>query len=131
MYNYHALALLLADAAVLAVIILQPLSRRYDDSDRGRGTVVKLPPFGRLSLPRVGCFLAVAVAVGTLLVLDRHPSVIQLYHEALLRLLNWLIGDPSTVSAYVRQLVPLVPAAFVGYLVTAAIIMPATAGRRL
>ena len=47
MYNYDALALLLADAAVLAVIILQPLSRRYDDSDQGRGTVVKLPPFGR------------------------------------------------------------------------------------
>ena len=40
MYNYDALALLLADAAVLAVIILQPLSRRYDDSDQGRGTVV-------------------------------------------------------------------------------------------
>ena len=66
MYNYDALALLLADAIVLAVIVLQPLSRRFDDSDQGRGTVVKLPPFGRQSLPRVGIFLLVAVAVGTL-----------------------------------------------------------------
>ena len=131
MYNYDALALLLADAAVLAVIILQPLSRHYDDSDRGRGTVVKLPPFGRQSLPRAGIFLVVAVAVGSLVVIDRHPSVTQLYHQALLRLLHWLIRDPSVVSAYARQLVPLVPAAFVGYLVTAAIVMPSTAGRRL
>src|SRR5215831_17220096 len=131
MYNYDALALLLADAAVLAIIIVAPLSRRYDDSDRGRGTVVRLPPFGRPSLPRVGFFLAVAVAVGTLLVLDRHSGITQLYQEALLHLLDWVIRDPSTASAYARQLVPLVPAAFVGYLVTAAIVMPATVGRRL
>jgi hypothetical protein len=131
MYNYDALALLLADGVVLAVIVLQPLSRRFDDSDQGRGTVVKLPPFGRQSLPRVGIFLLVAVAVGTLMVIDRHPAVTGLYHQALQRLLNWLIEDPSLVSAYVRQLVPLVPAAFVGYLVTAAIVMPATVGRRL
>ena len=85
MYNYDALALLLADAAVLAVIILQPLSRHYDDSDRGRGTVVKLPPFGRQSLPRAGIFLVVAAAVGSLVVIDRHPSVTELYHQALLR----------------------------------------------
>jgi hypothetical protein len=78
-YNLAALVLLAADAAVLAVIILQPLSRRYDDSDRGRGTVVKLPPFGRQSLPKVGFFLAVSVAIGTLLVTDHHPAVTQLY----------------------------------------------------
>jgi len=131
MYNYDALALLLADAAVLVVIILQPLSRRYDDSDQGRGTVVKLPPFGRQSLPRVGFFLAVAVAVGALLVLDRHLAATQLYHQALQRLLGWVIRDPSTASAYAHELIPLVPAAFVGYLVTAAIVMPATVGRRL
>lgn len=131
MYNWAALALLLADVAVLAVIVFQPLSRRYDDSDRGSGTIVKLPAFGRRSLPRVGFFLAVAVAVGTFLVLDHHPSVNQLYHQALLRLLNWVIRDPSLVSAYARQLVPLVPAAFAGYLITAAIVMPGTVGRRI
>ena len=114
MYNYDALALLLADAVVLAVIVLQPLSRRFDDSDQGRGTVVKLPPFGRQSLPRVGTFLLVAVAVGTLVVIDRHPALTELYHQALQRLLNWLIRDPSLVNAYARQLVPLVPAAFDG-----------------
>jgi cellulose synthase/poly-beta-1,6-N-acetylglucosamine synthase-like glycosyltransferase len=130
-YDYHALALLLADAVVLAVIIVQPLSRRYDDSDRGHGTVVRLPPFGRQSLPRVGFFLVVAIAVGTVLVVARHPGVTQLYHQALLRLLTWLIRDPALVNAYARQLVPLVPAAFAGYLVTAAIVMPGTFGRRV
>ena len=131
MYNYEALALLLADAAVLADHHPPALSRRYDDSDRAAAPSLKLPPFGRQSLPRVGVLPIVAVAVGTLLVLDRHPAVTELYHQALLRLLGWLIRDPSVVSAYARQLVPLVPAAFVGYLVTAAIVMPSTAGRRL
>jgi cellulose synthase/poly-beta-1,6-N-acetylglucosamine synthase-like glycosyltransferase len=130
-YNLAALVLLAADAAVLAVIVLQPLSRRYDDSDRGRGTVVKLPPFGRQSLPKVGFFLAVSVAIGTLLVTDHHPAVTQLYQEALVRLLKWVIRDPSLVNAYAHKLVPLVPAAFVGYLVTAAIVMPGTVGRRI
>jgi cellulose synthase/poly-beta-1,6-N-acetylglucosamine synthase-like glycosyltransferase len=130
-YNLAALVLLAADAAVLAVIILQPLSRRYDDSDRGRGTVVKLPPFGRQSLPKVGFFLAVSVAIGTLLVTDHHPAVTQLYQDALVRLLKWVIRDPSLVNAYAHKLVPLVPAAFVGYLVTAAIVMPGTVGRRI
>lgn len=131
MYNLAALVLLAADAAVLAVIVLQPLSRRYDDSDRGRGTVVKLPPFGRQSLPKVGFFLAVSAAIGTLLVTDHHPAVTQLYQEALVRLLKWVIRDPSLVNAYAHKLVPLVPAAFVGYLVTAAIVMPGTVGRRI
>ena len=108
-----------------------PCPAAYDDSDQGRGTVVKLPPFGRQSLPRVGIFLVVAVAVGSLVVIDRHPALTELYHQALLRLLHWLIRDPSVVSAYARELVPLVPAAFVGYLVTAAIVMPRTVGRRL
>ena len=131
MYNYTALALLLADAVVLVVIILQPLSRRYDDSDQGSGTVVKLPAFGRQSLPSAGFFLAVSVAVGTLLVVGPDPAVNQLYRQALLRLLNWVIRDPSLVDAYARNLVPLVPAAFAGYLITAAIVMPGTIGRRI
>ena len=131
MYDYSALALLLADAAVLAIIVLQPLSRRYDDSDRGRSTVVDMPAFGRPSLPRAGFFLAVSAAVGTCLVLSRHPSVIQLYHQALLRLLTWVIPDPSLVNAYAGRLVPLVPSAFAGYLVTVAIVMPGTVGRRI
>jgi cellulose synthase/poly-beta-1,6-N-acetylglucosamine synthase-like glycosyltransferase len=131
MYDFTALALLLADAAVLAAIIVQPLSRRFDDSDRGSGTVVNLPAFGRQSLPRAASFLAMSIAVGTGLVLDRHPSVTTLYHQVLLRLLTWVIRDPLLVNAYARHLVPLVPAAFVGYLVTAAIVMPGTVGRRI
>lgn len=131
MYDYSALALLLADAAVVLIIVFQPLSRRYDDSDRGSGSVVRLPAFGRPSLPRAGFFLAVSAAVGAGLVLSRHPSVIQLYHQALLRLLSWVIRDPSQVSAYAGKLVPLVPAAFAGYLITVAIVMPGTVGRRI
>jgi cellulose synthase/poly-beta-1,6-N-acetylglucosamine synthase-like glycosyltransferase len=130
-YNWPALALLLADTAVLAVIVTQPLSRRYDDSDQGRGTVVDLPAFGRPSLPRAGFFFAVSAAVGTGLVLDRDPSVIQRYHQALVRLLTWVIQDPSMVNAYAGKLVPLVPAAFAGYLITVAIVMPGTVGRRI
>lgn len=130
-YNWAALALLLADIAVLAVIVLQPLSRRYDDSDRGRGTMVNLPAFGRPSWPRAGFFLAVSAAVGTGLVVIRNPPVTQRYHQALLRLLTWVIRDPSVVNAYAGRLVPLVPAAFAAYLITVAIVMPGTVGRRI
>jgi cellulose synthase/poly-beta-1,6-N-acetylglucosamine synthase-like glycosyltransferase len=130
-YNWAALALLLADTAVLAVIVLQPLSRRYDDSDRGRGTMVNLPAFGRPSWPRAGFFLAVSAAVGTGLVLNRHPPVTQRYHQVMLHLLTWVIQDPSVVNAYADKLVPLVPAAFAGYLITVAIVMPGTVGRRI
>ena len=131
MYDYTALALLLADAAILAAIVGQPLSRRYDDSDRGSGTVVNLPAFGRLSLPKAGFFLAVSAAVGSIGVIGRHSAVTDMYRQALLRLLNWVIRDPSLPSAYAARLVPLVPMAFVGYLITAAIVMPGTAGRRI
>lgn len=131
MYNLAALLLVAADAAVLAIIIVQPLSRRFDDSDRGSGAVVKLPAFNRLSLPRAGFFLAVSAAVATVLIFGQHPPLTQLYHQALLRLLNWVIRDPSQVNAYARRIVPLIPAAFVGYLVTAAIVLPGTVGRRI
>ncbi|HLI38419.1 MAG TPA: glycosyltransferase family 2 protein [Streptosporangiaceae bacterium] len=131
MYDYSALVLLLADVAVLAIIVFQPLSRRYDDSDRGRGTVVNMQAVGRPSLPRAGFFLAVSAAVSSGLVLDRHPPAIALYHQALLRLLSWVIRDPPLVNAYIGKLVPLVPAAFAGYLVTVAIVMPGTIGRRI
>ncbi len=130
MYHYPALALLLADGAVLAFILIQPLSRRYDDSDQGGGTVVKLPPFSRQSLPRAGIFLALSVAVGVLLVV-RRPPLAKLYHQALQRLLDWIVVNPMLVNSYARQLVPLVPAAIVGYLIVAAIVMPATVGRRI
>jgi cellulose synthase/poly-beta-1,6-N-acetylglucosamine synthase-like glycosyltransferase len=131
MYDYTALALLLADAAILAVIVGQPLSRRYDDSDRGSGTVVNLPAFGRLSLPKAWFFLAVSAAVSSIGVIGRPSAVTELYRQALLRLLNWVIRDPSLSSAYAARLVPLVPMAFVGYLITAAIVMPGTVGRRI
>ncbi|HEV2373974.1 MAG TPA: glycosyltransferase [Streptosporangiaceae bacterium] len=131
MVNYHALALLALDAVVLGYLIVAPLSRHYDDSDRGSGAVVDLPPFGRPSLPRVGSFLAVGVAVGAVIAALHHPGVSQLYRGALMRLLHWLVNDPAAVSAYAGHIVPLVPAAFVGYLVTAAFVLPATWGRRL
>jgi cellulose synthase/poly-beta-1,6-N-acetylglucosamine synthase-like glycosyltransferase len=132
MYDLPALALLLADAAVLAVIIVQPLSRRYDDSDRGHGTVVNLPAVGRRpSLRRAGFFFAVSAAVSTGLVVDRQPSFTSLYHQALLRLLTWVVREPTLVNTYAGKLVPLVPLAFAGYLVTAAIVMHGTVGRRI
>jgi cellulose synthase/poly-beta-1,6-N-acetylglucosamine synthase-like glycosyltransferase len=131
MFDFTALTLLLADAAVLAVLIVQPLSRRYDDSDRGSGTVVELPAFGRLSLPRAGFFLAVGAAVASIFVINRNPGATALYHQALVRLLTWVVKDAALVHAYTGKLIPLVPAAFAGYLVTAAIVMPGTLGRRI
>lgn len=131
MINYHALALFTLDAIVLAYLIVQPLSRRFDDSDRGSGNVIDLPPFGKPSLPRAGWFLAVSTVVVLLIVAAHDPSGAQLYRSLLARTLRWLTGNPVAAAAYAGKVTPLVPAAFAGFLLTAAIVLPGTVGRRL
>jgi cellulose synthase/poly-beta-1,6-N-acetylglucosamine synthase-like glycosyltransferase len=130
-FNTRALALLLLDAIIVGVIIVQPLGRRFDDSDRGHGTVVDMPPFGRPSLRRAGGFLGVAVVISVVIVAVRHPDLAQAYRAALTGLLRWVIRDPAAVAAVAGRVPPLIPAAFTGYLVTVAIVFPATVGRRI
>ena len=57
--DLRGLALLVLDAAILAVVVLKPMSRNYDDSDRGSGSLVLMVPPLRPSYARCTSFLAV------------------------------------------------------------------------
>ncbi|WP_033822083.1 glycosyltransferase family 2 protein [Kitasatospora sp. MBT63] len=131
MLHPDVVALLVADTLLLLLAVRWPLARRFDDSDRGSGRVVRLPPFRRPSLPRALAFLSVAAAVSTAIVAVRHPRLDQAYHSLVADVLSAADGDPHLAAAYAHSLPPLVPAAVVGYLITVAVVLPATPGRRL
>ena len=61
--DMRGLGLLLLDAAILAVVVLKPMSRNYDDSDQGSGSLVLMVPPLRPSYARCGSFLAVSFLV--------------------------------------------------------------------
>lgn len=131
MYHPTAIALFAADLALLLLIIRLPLSRRFDDSDRGAGRIVKLPPIRRPSVPRALAFLLVGAAVSVLIVALRHPQLDQAYRAVVADTLSAADSDTRLTAMYANSLPPLVPAAVVGYLVTIALVLPATIGRRL
>ncbi|MEZ0112245.1 cellulose synthase/poly-beta-1,6-N-acetylglucosamine synthase-like glycosyltransferase [Catenulispora sp. EB89] len=125
------LVLLILDIAVLMVVVLQPLGRRFDDSDRGAGAVVRLPPFQRPSLPRVTAFLTLVVAANVVIVAFRTSPFVQLYRALVARLLDSVIHDPAFATYYAAKLVPLVPTTVLEFMVITALVLPATPGRRL
>ena len=43
-FSTHGFVLLLLDAAILAVVVLRPFNRTYDESDKGSGSVVVMRP---------------------------------------------------------------------------------------
>ncbi|WP_194913723.1 glycosyltransferase family 2 protein [Catenulispora rubra] len=125
------LVLLILDIAVLLVVVLQPLGRRFDDSDRGAGSVVRLPPFQRPSLPRVTVFLTLVVAANVVIVAFRTSPFVQLYRALVARLLDSVVHDPAFATYYAAKLVPLVPTTVLEFMVITALVLPATPGRRL
>ncbi len=131
MYHPKTVEILLADAALLLLLVRWPLARRFDDSDQGAGQMVRLPPVRRPSLPRLLGFLLVGAAVSTLIVALRHPQLIQAYDSLVSDTLAATNSDAHLDSLYALSLPPLIPAAVVGYLVTIAVVLPATPGRRL
>jgi len=131
MYDYRNIALLIAVFVVLLVAVVQPLSRRHDDSDRGSGAVVDMPPLRRRSLPRAFVFLALGAVTGIGLVGLRDPTPTMEYQNLVARVLTFATGDPGTAQSYAAHLLPLVPAAVIGYLAILAVMLPATPGRRL
>ncbi|MEZ0089226.1 glycosyltransferase family 2 protein [Streptacidiphilus sp. EB129] len=131
MFHPGTIALLAVDLALLLLLVRWPLSRRFDDSDRGAGRIVQLPPIRRPSIPRALSFLLVGAAVSTLIVALRHPQLAQAYNSLVADTLSAANSDTHLTTMYARSLPPLIPAAVVGYLVTIAVVLPATFGRRL
>jgi cellulose synthase/poly-beta-1,6-N-acetylglucosamine synthase-like glycosyltransferase len=131
MYDTHGLVLLILDSIVLGYLIFQPLSRRFDDSDRGAGNLVRLPPFRRPSWPRVSCFFVMIIAVNVYVAALRGAPLIKAYRVLVANVLRTLVVDPVVAAYYASKLVPLVPATMLSFMAIMAIVLPATPGRRL
>ena len=61
MIDARGSVLLAADVIVLIVVVLNPLRRQFDDSDKGCGNVVVLPKPHQATLWRDGLFVMVAI----------------------------------------------------------------------
>ncbi|MBF9073664.1 glycosyltransferase [Streptacidiphilus fuscans] len=125
------LAALVLEALLLLLVTRWPLARRFDDSDRGSGRIVELPSVRRPSVPRVIAFLVVGAAVSTAIIALRHPQLLQAYDSLVADTLTATARDPHQALVYAQTLPPLLPAAVVGYLLTMAVVLPASLGRRL
>jgi cellulose synthase/poly-beta-1,6-N-acetylglucosamine synthase-like glycosyltransferase len=131
MYDGRTLTLLIATFAALLIVVWQPLSRRYDDSDKGTDRLVALPKFRKPSNFRLTAFVIVGLAVCTVIVGMRNPDPLKVYQGAVQSLVGAVDKNPAAAADYAQRLVPLIPAAIVGYLVTLSLVLPATLGRRM
>jgi len=130
-YDGRGLFLLLLDAIALGYLILQPLSRRHDDSDQGGGNRVRLPPFRRPSWPRVISFFVLVSVVNTYVALLKGAPLIRAYRNLVGQALRTVLRDPTTAGYYASKLVPIVPATMLSFMAIMAIVLPGTLGRRL
>jgi len=116
---------------VMAVIVLSPLRRAFDDSDKGRGNVVVLPPPRSVSLWRVAVFIVLCLAGATCLIALRNPDLSAMYQHAVAGLTVRVYPEPAVVNAYASSLRPVIPIAVIAFVVAVAVALPSTPGRRL
>jgi cellulose synthase/poly-beta-1,6-N-acetylglucosamine synthase-like glycosyltransferase len=128
--DMRGLALLLLDAAILAVVVLRPMSRNYDDSDQGSGSLVLMVPPLRPSYARCASFLAVSFLVSVLLVGLRSPTIVDDYYHLVEQLLLSVVPQPALVDAYVHQLPPVFQVSVIASGVALAVCFRASLARR-
>ena len=128
--DMRGLALLLLDAAILAVVVLKPMSRNYDDSDQGSGSLVLMVPPLRPSYARCCSFLAVSFLVSLLLVGLRSPTIVEAYYGLVEQLLLSVIPQPALVDAYVHLLPPVFQVSVIASGVALAVCFRASLARR-
>ena len=128
--DMRGLGLLLLDAAILAVVVLKPMSRNYDDSDQGSGSLVLMVPPLRPSYRRCGSFLAVSFLVSLLLVGLHSPTVVEAYYGLVEQLLLSVIPQPALVDAYVHLLPPVFQVSVIASGVALAVCFRASVARR-
>jgi cellulose synthase/poly-beta-1,6-N-acetylglucosamine synthase-like glycosyltransferase len=131
MYDVKGLVFLLLDALILAGLIWQPLSRRFDDSDKGAGQVIRLPQYRKHSLWMDGSFFAVGALVAIAVLVIGSSRLTKIYQNLVVYTLTSAVRDPAAVQSYTSRLLPLLPITVLGFLLTLAIVLPATPGRRL
>ena len=131
MIDSRGLAVLLVDAIVLGVLVLKPISRNYDDSDRGSGSIVLMDPPLRPSYARCGAYLLTSFVVSCVLVGLRSPNPVNAYHRLVTQLILSVVPDPNLVQGYARGLLPVFQTSVIAFGVAFAVTFRATLGRRL
>lgn len=127
----RAALLLVLDWVLLLAVILHPLSRAFDRSDRGAGSRVILEPPRPPSLVQSGAFAIMCVACATLLVGLRNPAPVSLYRHWVSSLTNAVVNQPAVVGKYTDHLIPIFPVTVVAFVLAYATVVPATPTRRI
>ena len=131
MIRWAGLVLLGLNIALIAVLVLHALRRRFDDSDRGVGNVVRLPKPHPPSLRRVGAFVLICLGGSALLNSLRSPDLSTSYRWVIGRAVTSIVPLPAVVAGYVSQLRPVIPISFLAFTVALALLVRASPLRRL
>jgi cellulose synthase/poly-beta-1,6-N-acetylglucosamine synthase-like glycosyltransferase len=117
---------------ILAVsVIVWSLARRYDDSDKGVGNRVILPPPIQATLWRVAAFVVLTIFGSIALIGLRSPDLSASYRAVVAHLTNSIVAQPGVVDQYVSSLRPIVPISIIAFVVAYSICIPGTLGRRV
>ncbi len=129
-FSIHGFALLVLDAAVLAVVFLRPFTRSYDDdSDKGTGNLVVMKPPLKPSYKRCGAFVLTSFAVSVVIVGMKTPNLSGGYHNLVTDLLLSVIADPSVVDGYANSLIPVFQVSVLSFGVAFAVTLRASLSR--
>ena len=80
-FSLHGFLLLVLDAAILAVVVLRPFKRTYDESDQGSGSVVVMRPPLKPSYQRCVAFFLTSIAASAVIVGLKTPNLTDTYHN--------------------------------------------------
>jgi cellulose synthase/poly-beta-1,6-N-acetylglucosamine synthase-like glycosyltransferase len=131
MVDPRAALMLAVDILVLGLVIWWPLGRSFDHSDKGTGNRIDLPPPLTPSWARATAFLLICALVCAWIISFRKPSLTDAYQNLIGMVVISVVHEPAVVGAYIRFLTPLVPISIIAYVISLAIVLPATFGRRV
>lgn len=129
MISWPSVALVIADVAVVACLVVAPLWRRNDGSDRGVGNRVILPAPRAASGWRDLSFVALAVLGSVALVSIRTPDLVVLYRDVVAHMADLVVNRPAVVPGYVQNLRPVIPISIVAFATAGAVTMSGSVGR--
>lgn len=131
-FSFHGFALLLLDAAILAVVVLRPFNRSYDEeSDKGSGSLVVMRPPLKPSYKRCALFMVTSLVVSAVIVGLKTPNLSDIYHNLVTQLLLSVIPDPALVQGYANSLLPVFQVSVLSFGVAFAVAFRASLARRL
>ena len=129
--DLHGLALLGLDALILTVVVLKPMTRNYDESDKGEGARVIMRPPLRPSYARCGLFIAVSFVVSVILIRLKSPNLTDAYHSVVSQLMLSVIHNPSVVDPYAQSLLSVFQVSVIAFGVAFAVSFHSSAARRM